>query len=212
MSDLVGQSLGQYEILDKIGAGGMATVFRANQRSIGREVALKVISQPGVRHQESIDRFMREVEIIANMQHPHILPIYDFGEQDGYLYVVMGYLGAGTLTDRMKAGQIDLPEAARYVRQIASALEYAHSRGIIHRDIKPSNVLLDAQGNSYVVDFGLAKATETESKLTGTAILGTPHYMAPEMVEPETITSSVDIYALGVTLFEMLAGQVPFSQ
>jgi len=212
MLNLVGQSLGQYEIHDQIGAGGMATVFRATQRSIGREVALKVISQPGVRHQEQVDRFLREVEIIANLQHPHILPIYDFGEQDGYLYVVMGYLGAGTLADRMKLGSIELDEAARFVRQISSALEYAHSRGIIHRDIKPTNVLLDAQGNAYVVDFGLAKATETESKLTGTSIVGTPHYMAPEMIEPESITTSVDIYALGITLFEMLAGEVPFNQ
>lgn len=209
--ELVGQRLGQYFITGEIGSGGMATVFLARQESVGRDVALKVMSRPLAHANEYVDRFMREVEIISHLQHPHILPIYDFGEQDQFLYIVMGYLGGGTLTQRIAAGPVPLDEAARYVRQIASALDYAHAQGVIHRDIKPSNVLLDAQGNAYVVDFGLAKAMEQDSNLTGQSILGTPNYMCPDMLEPDTITPSVDTYALGVTLFEMLTGQVPFS-
>jgi serine/threonine protein kinase len=211
MIDLVGQSLGQYEITGEIGQGGMASVYRANQKSVGREVALKVISRGMVRHAEYVDRFFREVEIIANLQHPHILPIYDFGEQDNLLYIVMGYLGGGTLEDRICAGPVSIEQAAQYVRQIASALEYAHGAGVIHRDIKPTNVLLDAQGNAYVMDFGLAKMVQSDSNLTATNVLGTPSYMAPEMLEPETVTASADIYALGIALFEMLAGKVPFT-
>lgn len=210
MMDLIGHALGQYQVEEEIGRGGMATVYRATQKSIGRDVAIKVLP-PNLTHDKTfLSRFYREVEIVAHLQHPHILPVYDFGEYEGLPYIVMAYLRGGTLSERMSHGPLSIAEIERIIRQVADALEYAHSRGIIHRDFKPSNVLLDEQGNTYLADFGLAKVTEATMQITGTGILGTPTYMAPEQAEPGDLTPAADVYALGVTVFQMLTGRVPY--
>lgn len=212
MVDLIaGQRLGQYEIVDRIAKGGMATIYLARQTSMGRDVAIKVLP-PILLHDDTfLERFNREVEIISRLQHPHILPVYDYGEYEGLPYIVMAYLRGGTLADKINSqGPIPLPEVVRIVNQVADALDYAHSKGIIHRDFKPSNVLLDEQGNTYLADFGLAKMTESTMHITGTAILGTPTYMAPEQAGPGDLTPAADVYALGVAVFQMLTGRVPY--
>ncbi len=211
MDELVGQNLGQYQVTELIGKGGMATVYRARQISMGRDVAMKVLPRVLLHDGSFLERFYREVKVIAQLQHPHIVPVYDYGEQDGMPYIVMAYLSGGTLADRIAVhGPMDLDEVKHIVRQVADALDYAHRKGIIHRDFKPSNVLLDEQGNCYLSDFGLAQVTETTHKLTGTGMLGTPQYMAPEQAEVLQLTPAADVYALGVTVFQMLTGRPPY--
>ena len=210
-SDFSGVTLGQYEIVEEIGSGGMATVYRGVQQSIGREVAVKVLRKTLIAQDETfLDRFYREVEVIANLQHPHILPVYDFGQHDGQPFIVMAYLRGGSLSDWISNGPMELGNVMRIVMQVADALDYAHSRGIIHRDFKPSNVMLDEQHNTYLADFGLAKVSDAAVQLTGSKIMGTPDYMAPDLKDATGITPLIDVYALGVTLFQMLTGHVPF--
>ncbi|HLY29144.1 MAG TPA: serine/threonine-protein kinase [Aggregatilineales bacterium] len=211
MDTIVGQNLGQYHIIEEIAQGGMSTVYRATQTSIGRDVAVKVLPQALLHDTKFLERFNREVDVVAHLQHPHILPVYDFGDFQGIPYVVMAYLRGGTLGDYIqKQGPLPLDELLRLVRQIVDALDYAHSKGIIHRDFKPSNVLLDEQRNTYLADFGLAKIMEGSTHLTGSMMLGTPMYMAPELANLEAPTKAVDIYALGITLFQMLTGRLPY--
>ncbi len=210
MSDLVGHQLGQYAVTATIGKGGMATVYQATQASMKRSVAIKVLPRSLTHEDKFLERFYREVEIIASLQHPHILPVYDFGEYDGMPYIVMAYVNGGTLADLISQGPMDPQETARIVQEMADALDYAHSKGVIHRDFKPNNVLLDDARNTYLADFGLAKAGESSAQLTGTGILGTPSYMAPEQAEPGALTGAADVYALGVTIFQMLTGRVPY--
>src|SRR5689334_1719823 len=212
MTDLVGQSLGQYQILGEIAKGGMSTVYRARQSSMNREVAIKILPASFTHDTTFIDRFYREVDIIARLQHPHILPVYDFGQFNDMPYIVMAYLSGGTLTDKIKhQGAMELSEVVRITKEIADALDYAHSKGIIHRDFKPGNVLLDEQANTYLADFGLAKLSESNTQITrGAAMLGTPAYMPPEQADAAELTSAADIYSFGVTVFQMLTGRVPF--
>ncbi len=208
--DLSGKSFGQYDILDQLGQGGMATVYRARQRSIGRIVAVKVMPPYFVHEPTFMQRFEREVRVIAELQHPRVLPVYDYGQMEGLPYIVMAYMPGGTLADRIKQGPLPLDEIVRLVRQIAEGLDHAHRKGVIHRDFKPSNVLLDEHGNAYLADFGIAKISEATVQLTGSGVVGTPAYMAPEMATGDVVTPAVDIYALGVTLFQMLTGRLPF--
>lgn len=212
MADLVGRTLGQYEILEEIGRGGMANVYRAVQPSIGREVAVKILPTHFLQDQTFLERFNREVQVIARLQHPHILPVYDYGEQEGRPYIVMAYLTGGSLADHIQQADNGMPldEVVRLVSQIAEGLDFAHKEGIIHRDFKPRNVLLDRNGNAYLSDFGIAKVTEITAQLTGTGIVGTPAYMAPEMAQPGGVSPLVDIYALGVTIYQMLTGLLPY--
>jgi serine/threonine protein kinase len=211
MSDLVGQKLGQYQVVDKIAKGGMATVYKARQTSLGRDVAIKVLPAILMHDDSFLERFNREVDVISRLQHPHILPVYDYGEHEGMPYIVMAYIRGGTLADRITSqGPMSLSEVIRVVNQVAGALDYAHSKGIIHRDFKPSNVLMDEQGNTYLADFGLAKLSGATVQITGTAILGTPSYMAPEQAGPGDLTPAADVYALGVAVFQMLTGRVPY--
>jgi serine/threonine-protein kinase len=210
MSSLAGQRFGQYELIEIVGSGGMATVYLATQESIGREVAVKVLPRIFTHDATFIERFTREVQVIARMQHPHILPVHDFGENEGQPYIVMAYLDGGTLSDHIDEGPMPLADTRRTVRQVCDALDYAHGQGIIHRDLKPSNVLLDRQGNAYLADFGIAKVTESTAQLTGSGMVGTPAYMAPEMAQPGGVTALVDVYALGVTVYQMLAGRAPY--
>lgn len=211
MTELIGHTLDQYEIIEQIGKGGMATVYRSTQASIGRDVAVKVLSKELAARDESfLERFYLEVQVISQLQHPHILPVYDFGESDGQPYIVSAYINGGTLSDLITQGPMNLSEILRIVEQLADALDFAHGQGIIHRDFKPGNVLLDDQGNTYLADFGLAKATDGDGQLTGSRLIGTPDYMAPDLSDPEGLTPAVDVYALGVTLYQMLTGQVPY--
>ncbi len=209
--DLTGKTLGQYTISRRLGQGGMATVYLAEQTSIGRQVALKIMPSYFMHDPTFLERFNQEVKVIARLQHPRILPVYDYGDFEGQPYIVMAYMSGGTLSDRIRNdGPMPLDEVVRLVKQIAEGLDHAHRAGIIHRDFKPSNVLLDNSGNVYLADFGIAKVSESTAQLTGSAIIGTPTYMAPEMADQGIVSPSIDIYALGVTIYEMLTGQYPY--
>jgi len=206
-----GQMLGPYQIIDQIGKGGMATVYKAYHAAMDRYVALKVVATQLVDEPNFLQRFRQEARLIAKLEHPHILPVHDFGEADGIPYMVMRFLEAGTLKERLAAGQLTLPEIDHIFTQLANALEYAHEKGVIHRDIKPSNAMLDKRGDVFLTDFGVAKMLEGSSALTATgAVTGTPAYMSPEQAQGHKVDQRSDIYSLGVMLFEMLTGRVPF--
>ena len=210
--DLINQRLGQYQITAVLGRGGMATVYLARQTSMDRDVAIKVMARELADDEQFIARFQHEAQVIARLQHPHILPVIDFGREGKNIYIVMRLVRGGSLDDRLKSGPLDLPLASRMLSQIASALTFAHEQGIIHRDLKPNNVLLDERDNVYLTDFGIAKMLAGTSKLTATGnILGTPAYMAPEQWRGEAVDARTDTYALGVVLYEMVLGQLPFS-
>lgn len=207
-----GQMLGSYRIINQVGQGGMATVYKAYQPSMDRNVAIKVLPRQLAETQEFATRFQQEARIIARLEHPHILPVFDYGESDGVTYFVMRYLEAGTLKTKMEAGPLSLNEIDRLFTQLAEALSYAHGHGIIHRDLKPANALVDEHGNLFLTDFGIAKLLESASpRLTQTdAIMGTPAYISPEQAKAEAVNQRSDIYSLGIILYEMVTGRVPF--
>lgn len=206
-----GQQIGPYQVINQIGKGGMATVYKAYHAAVDRYVAIKIISNQLVENTEFLKRFQQEARLIARLEHPHILPIHDFGETDGVPYMVMRYLESGTLKERLKASPLTLPETDRIFSQLADALQYAHENGVIHRDIKPSNVMLDKRGSVFLTDFGVAKMLEGSSNLTATgAVTGTPDYMSPEQAQGLKVDGRSDVYSLGIVLFEMLTGRVPF--
>ena len=158
-----GQMLGSYQIINQIGQGGMATVYKAYQPSMDRNVAIKVLPGQLAQSPEFVTRFQQEARIIAKLEHPHILPVFDYGENDGVTYFVMRYLEAGTLKTKMEAGPLPLAEVDRIFTQLADALGYAHGHGVIHRDLKPANALVDEDGNLFLTDFGIAKLLESAS-------------------------------------------------
>ena len=212
MPQLSGKALGQYQIIESIGQGGMAEIYRAYQPSVKREVVVKVLS-PALRdNADFVEQFTQEVDVIAHLQHPQIIPVYDFGQEDGDLFIVMAYMRGGTLADRIDQTEKGLPdqETLRLVDLIADGLDYAHSKDIVHRDLKPNNILMDEQNNPYIADFGLAKFTEGKIELTNTMMTGTAGYMAPEIAQSGKSTKRSDIYALGIILFEMLTGKLPY--
>ena len=209
-----GQMLGPYRIINQIGRGGMATVYKAYQPSVDRYVAIKVLPSQLAESREFATRFQQEARIIAKLEHPHILPVFDYGESDGVAYFVMRYMDAGTLKEKMIEGRpLPLQDIDRLFTQLADALNYAHSRGIVHRDLKPANVLIDSHGNVFLTDFGIAKLLESASpRLTQTdAIMGTPAYISPEQAQGQTVDQRSDIYSLGIILYEMVTGSVPFT-
>lgn len=211
MSDLIGKTFGPYRILEQIGVGGMATVYRAYQPSMDRDVAIKVLPHYLSEDKQFAERFQREAHAIAKLEHPHILPVHDYGEADGVTYIAMRYVQAGTLKELMSKERLSLDEINRLLGQIGSALDYAHSQGVIHRDIKPSNVLIDPQGNTYLTDFGLARMLEASQQLTASGVgLGTPAYMSPEQGQGIKVDHRSDLYSLGVMLYEMVTGRVPY--
>jgi len=209
MPGLEETTLGRYQLDRLLGRGGMAEVYLARDEQLSRDVALKVISNLG--HAEQLARFQREVQTMGTLTHEHILPVFEYGEQGPWRYLVMPYIQQGTLSERLKTrGPLSQEAAGMLLAQIASALQYAHDRGILHRDIKPSNILLHADDYAYVADFGIAKALDETSGLTLTgSVIGTPEYMAPELLEQPASPSS-DIYALGILLYQMLTGRAPF--
>ncbi len=207
---MIGRTLGNYRIIEQIGLGGMATVFKGYDPDTDRYVAVKILPQHFSGDPQFRQRFQREAKAIAKLEHIHILPIFTYGEDDGISYMAMRYLQAGTLTDRIGEGALPFDEASRVLNQLASALDYAHAHGILHRDMKPSNVLLDDDGNAYLMDFGLAKIVEATVDLTGDRLLGTPAYMSPEQCKGEPVGPATDIYSLGIILYEMVTGRRPF--
>ncbi|MBC7251459.1 MAG: protein kinase, partial [Anaerolineae bacterium] len=210
MADLIGQNIGQYRILEQIGKGGMATVYKAYQPSLDRYVAIKVLP-PYFAHEEGFaERFIREARAIAKLTHPHILPIHDFGQEGDLSYIVTQYVEAGTLKD-MLGQPMDPRRASEIISQIAEALDYAHAQGVIHRDVKPSNVLMDRGTWVFLTDFGLAKMVEASQALTASGVgVGTPAYMSPEQGQGLKVDARSDVYSLGIVLYEMLTGRVPF--
>jgi serine/threonine protein kinase/ATP/maltotriose-dependent transcriptional regulator MalT len=209
--ELIGQTLGQYHIVETIGRGGMATVFKARQATLERFVAVKVLMPQQAGTPEFRERFIREAKAVAQLNHPNILPIIDYGQSDDLIYIVMKYVGGGTLADRLKH-PIDLATTTRFITQLAGALDHAHGRGILHRDVKPSNVLLDEGEWAQLADFGLAKIMESDQLLTRTGLsMGTPAYFSPEQAQGLPLDHHTDLYALGVILYEMVTGRLPFS-
>src|SRR6266699_6629301 len=212
LNSLVGKSLGQFRIVEHIGAGGMASVFKAYQPTLDRYVAVKVLPAYHARDPIFVKRFTQEARSVAKLQHANIVPIHEFGEQDGITYIVMEYVEGGTLKDRLKQRALTAPEAVDFVIQAAEGLGCAHSNGIIHRDVKPANMLLRKDGHLLLSDFGIAKILEGTSNLTraGTGI-GTPQYMSPEQGTGQAVDRRSDIYSLGIVLFHCLTGRVPFN-
>jgi serine/threonine protein kinase len=211
LNSLVGKSLGQFRIVERIGAGGMATVFKAYQPNLDRYVAVKVLPPFHARDATFVKRFVQEARSVAKLQHPNIVKIHDFGEQDNITYIVMEYVDGGTLKDRLRR-PISVPEAVDYMIQAAQGLDCAHRNGIIHRDVKPANMLLHKDGYLLLSDFGIAKILEGTTNLTrvGTGI-GTPQYMSPEQGTGQAVDRRSDIYSLGIVLFHCLTGRVPFT-
>ena len=211
MDNLIGKQLGPYRILEQIGLGGMTTVYKAYHATMDRYVAIKVLPAHMSSDPRFQKRFEREAKVIARLEHARILPVYDYGQADGQLYLVMRYIEIGTLKERLAAGPMDLAEVSRMMRQVGGALTYAHQLGVVHRDVKPSNVLLDAQGDCYLTDFGLSRIMESSIKLTKSGVgVGTPAYMSPEQGQGDKVDVRSDIYSLGVMLYEMVTGQVPY--
>jgi len=208
--DLVGTTLGNYQIIQEIGRGGMAVVYKAFQPSLRRYVALKVLPEYLQIDPEFVARFQREARAAAQLSHPNVVTIYDVGEQAGVHYIAMEYLEGGSLLDRLSRGVFSLDEALQIVEQVGSALDFAHSRGLIHRDIKPANILFSADNRPKVTDFGIARAGDTSRLTRAGTMLGTPDYMSPEQAEGGPVDHHTDLYALGVILYEMLTGRVPF--
>jgi tetratricopeptide (TPR) repeat protein len=203
--------LGPYEIIEEIGHGGMARVFRARHEETGRIVALKLLMPELTAQPAFIKRFHREVETLKSLEHPRIVPVLDVGEEGTFHYYVMEYMEGDNLESCLRRSTgISVSETLRFARAVAEALDYAHNKGIIHRDIKPANIMTDAAGNIKLADFGIAKDLEaTRLTVTG-SIIGTADYMSPEQAEGKRVTRRSDVYSLGVVLYEMLTGKVPF--
>ncbi len=212
MEDLTGKQFGAYQIVAPLGEGGMAAVYKAYQPSMERSVAVKVLPRHMSSAEEFVNRFRREAKLLAQLQHPHILPVFDYGEAEGYPYIVMPFVNSGTLANLLQKRQPTLPEVRRVMTQLGDALSYAHAQGMIHRDIKPSNVLIDERGNCLLTDFGLARMADSATKITSSgAVMGTPAYMAPEQGAGSNIDHRSDIYSLGIILYEMVTGRVPYT-
>ncbi len=207
---LVGRKLGPYQLQAVVGQGGMGIVYRARQPGAERTVAVKVVGEPLSREAAFLRRFAEEARASARLVHPHILPVFDVGTAGREPYIVTPYLTGGTLAGRIAARPVGLPlpEAVRVCAQIAAALDYAHAEGLVHCDLKPGNILLDAQGNAYLTDFGIARLGGQLAPEPGSPP-GTPPYVAPEVMRGQPPTPASDIYSLGMVTFEMLAGRRP---
>jgi serine/threonine-protein kinase len=202
-----------YDLLELLGEGAYGAVYRARQQVVERDVAIKVILSQFANQPDFIRRFETEAQLVAQLEHIHIVPLYDYWREPDGAYLVMRLMKGGSLGDRIGKGLLPLNEVARILEDVVSALAAAHRKNIVHRDLKPANILLDEDGNAYLSDFGIAKAigTQTDLTLTG-AILGTPAYISPEQVQSLPVSPKTDIYSLGIVLYTMLAGEHPFSE
>lgn len=209
--DLIGKTIGGYEILRLLGQGGMARVYLARQQSMNRFVALKMLPQQYLNDDTYLQRFEREIKIVSQLEHRNIIPVYDYGEYEGVPYIVMRYMPSGSVDDLLRNGALSLDKTLSIVSQIAPALDYAHTRDVLHRDLKPGNVLLDDDGGAFITDFGIARITNTGfSPITTQGVVGTPSYMSPEQAQGKPLDGRSDVYSLGVMLFEMATGRRPF--
>lgn len=211
--DLIGEIVGdRYKIEEVVGAGGMATVYKAFDQTLERPVAVKVMRREVVKEADQLERFRREARAAAKLSHAHIVTVIDAGEENSRPYIVFEYVPGETLKQRIKSeGPLPITESVAYAIEIGSALVAAHAAGLVHRDVKPQNVLLDTQGHAKVADFGIARELEASDGLTKTGrVLGTTDYVSPEQAMGEDVTGQSDVYSLGIVLYEMLSGEVPF--
>ena len=213
MSTLLGTSLnGRYRLEARIGAGGMSTVYRATDVTLERQVAIKLMNREVASDSDQLERFRREARAVAQLSHPHIVGVIDAGEDDGRPYIVLEYVEGETLKDRIRRnGRLPITESVAYAIEIARALGAAHARHIVHRDVKPQNVLIDPEGSAKVTDFGIARTLEEDGLTADGRVLGTTDYVSPEQALGHHVTGQSDLYSLGIVLYEMLTGEVPFS-
>jgi len=208
---MTGQTIGRYEVERELGRGAMGAVFLCRDPYMGRRVAVKLMAADLLADAQFAKRFQREAQIVAALEHPCIVPVYDFGTEQDTPFIVMRHMSAGALDKYITQDPLPVTDAAQIVERVADALDEAHRRGIVHRDLKPGNILLDRQGQAYLGDFGLARlAAVTRSSLGQNYMVGTPAYMSPEQVMGDDPGPLSDNYALGVLLFELLSGRLPF--
>jgi serine/threonine protein kinase len=201
----------RFRLEEKIGAGGMSTVYRAFDETLERWVAIKLMHREISHDSDQLERFRREARAVASLSHPHVVTVIDFGEDDDHPYIVFEYVEGENLKDRLRrVGRLPVPEAVAYAIEIGRALECAHEHLLVHRDVKPQNVLIDSEGRGKVTDFGIARSLEAEGLTATGRVLGTTDYVAPEQALGEETTAQSDVYSLGICLFEMLTGDVPF--
>ena len=210
--DLEGEPLRGYRLLEQVGEGAFGVVYRAIQPQVGREVAIKAVHPELANHPDFVRRFDHEAQIVARLEHPHVVPLYDYWREPDAAYLVMRFLRGGSVEDLLEAGPLETSTAVSITQQIASALAAAHRQGVVHRDVKPGNVLLDEEGNAYLSDFGVALDAGSPERSTGTMMRGTPAYLSPEQIRLEPASPSSDVYALGIVVFEMLTGEHPFPE
>ncbi len=212
--DLSGRAIRGYALGERIGAGGFGVVYRAVQPLVEREVAIKIILPKYANLPEFIRRFEAEAQLVARLEHPHIVPLYDYWREPGVAYLVMRLMRGGSVYELLQGrGALPLEQIAHILEQVGSALGAAHRAGIVHRDLKPGNILLDEYGNAYLADFGIAKNLgdpNLEGQTRADEIVGSPSYFSPEQIRSETVKPQADIYSLGVMLYELLTGTKPF--
>lgn len=213
MSFTIGSTVGSYQIEEKLGQGGMATVYKAYHQRLDRHVAIKVLHAVFKDDDSFLRRFTREAQVVARLEHPNIVPVYDFAEHEGYPYLVMRFVQGETLKERLNQGTLSTKEMIRIASHVAAGLDHAHKQGVLHRDIKPSNILLTPGGGVFIADFGLARITQSgESTLSQDMIMGTPQYISPEQAKGTVdLDGRTDIYSFGIILYEMVTGRVPFA-
>jgi serine/threonine-protein kinase len=210
MPGLVGTTLDSYRLVDQIGQGGMSTVYRAIDTRTQQEVALKALAPTISSDKRFVRRFRREASLLFRLRHPNIVPVTDYGECNGVVYLVMPLVVGDTLHDRLIQQKVSMQDLSRWVGQVSDALQFAHDQGVIHRDIKPANVMINRTGNALLTDFGLARLVEGSHSLTGSMLMGTPAYVSPEQGRGQVIDARSDQYAFGVILYQIAAGRLPF--
>ncbi|MCA9901336.1 MAG: serine/threonine protein kinase, partial [Anaerolineales bacterium] len=213
MSFEPGSIVGNYRIEEKLGQGGMATVYKAHHERLDRPVAVKVLHAIFKDDDTFLRRFTREAQVVARLEHPNIVPVYDFAEHEGYPYLVMRFVQGQTLKEKLSQGTLSTKEMLHVASRVADGLDHAHKQGVLHRDIKPSNILLTKGGGGFIADFGLARITQSgESTMSQDMIMGTPQYISPEQAKGNMdLDGRTDIYSFGIVVYEMVTGRVPFA-